>query len=44
VALVPQQHWTRFSHLLIFHGRAVCKARVPRCAVCPLQQLCPSRK
>jgi len=44
VALVPQPHWTRFSHLLIFHGRAVCKARVPRCAVCPLQQLCPSRK
>ena len=44
VALVPQQHWTRFSHLLIFHGRAICKARVPRCVVCPLQHLCPSRK
>jgi endonuclease-3 len=44
MALVPQEHWTRISHLLIFHGRAVCKARVPRCAACPLQQLCPSRR
>lgn len=44
VALVPQEHWTRLSHLLIFHGRAVCKARVPHCAACPLQQLCPSRR
>jgi endonuclease-3 len=42
MVLTPQQDWTRLSHLLIFHGRAVCRARVPRCAACPVQQLCPS--
>jgi len=27
MALIPQEEWTNFSHLLILHGRAVCKAR-----------------
>lgn len=40
--LVPRKAWTLFSHLLIAHGRAVCKARVPLCAACPLCDLCPS--
>ncbi len=44
VALVPRQEWTQFSHVLIFHGRACCKARVPRCEACPLQHLCPARR
>jgi endonuclease-3 len=42
VALVRREDWTRFSHLLIFHGRIVCKARVPQCAACPVHHLCPS--
>ena len=40
--LVPRQAWTLFSHLLIAHGRAICKARVPQCAVCPVRHLCPA--
>lgn len=40
--LLPQDQWTDFSHLLIFHGRAVCKATRPRCAACDLADLCPS--
>lgn len=28
--------------LLIQHGRMICKARRPRCSVCPLQSICPS--
>ena len=39
--LVPQPEWTRFSHRLILHGRAVCNARKPQCEVCPLRDLCP---
>ena len=39
--LVPRQHWTRFSHWLILHGRRVCIARKPRCSVCPLLPHCP---
>lgn len=40
--LVPREQWTLFSHLLVFHGRAICTARKPQCAVCPVNQLCPS--
>jgi endonuclease-3 len=42
MVLVPRDMWTQFSHLLIFHGRAICKARAPQCDRCPVQQLCPS--
>ena len=37
---VPPERWTNFSHLLIFHGRAVCHARTPECEKCPLTALC----
>ena len=40
--LVPQPDWTLFSHLLIFHGRALCQARNPRCGECPIFRHCPS--
>ena len=40
--LVPGGKWTLWSHLLIAHGRAVCKAPRPRCGVCPVADLCPS--
>ncbi len=42
MAIVPQKDWTVFSHLLIFHGRAVCTARKPRCPNCFINKLCPS--
>lgn len=43
MALVPQRAWTQFGHLMIAHGRAVCKAPTPRCRDCPLgARLCPS--
>jgi len=38
--LIPQSKWIDFSHQLISHGRAVCIARKPRCAGCPLEPLC----
>lgn len=42
MALVPPEKWTLWAHLLIAHGRAVCRAPRPRCAECPLADLCPS--
>jgi endonuclease III len=42
VALVPREDWTLWSHLLIDHGRKVCKARKPDCPACPVADLCPS--
>lgn len=44
MAIVPREHWIEFSHLLIYHGRAVCIARRPDCPNCPLRELCPSGK
>lgn len=39
---IPQQDWLDLSHLLIYHGRAVCDARKPLCEQCTLVDLCPS--
>ena len=40
--LVPEGERALFSHLLIFHGRRVCKARKPDCPECVLNDVCPS--
>lgn len=37
------QQWGPFSLRLILHGRRVCDARQPRCGVCVLADICPSR-
>lgn len=42
MALVPQEEWVNFSHMVIFHGRRVCDAKKPDCANCTLNHLCPS--
>jgi len=42
--LVPRENWGRFPHLLIWHGRRVCIARVPRCEDCVINDLCPSSR
>jgi endonuclease-3 len=39
--LVPQKDWVMFPHWLIFHGRAVCNARKPKCGECVLEDICP---
>lgn len=40
--VVPQEDWTLWSHLLIFHGRQICQARKPKCEICPLLPHCPA--
>ncbi|HET9729163.1 MAG TPA: endonuclease III [Acidimicrobiia bacterium] len=40
--LLPREHWTMVSHLLIEHGRRVCEARRPKCEQCVLNDICPS--
>ena len=44
MALLPEQKWTQTSHVLIFHGRSWCKARVPQCSDCPIKEECPRKK
>ena len=38
--LFPQENWSHLHHLLIHHGRYVCKAQSPRCEECLLQEKC----
>ena len=40
--LINRKDWFSFTYVLIEHGRQVCKAPVPRCEVCPVNDLCPS--
>ena len=40
-ALLPSSYWISTSHLLIAHGRAICKAPTPDCSTCPIFALCP---
>lgn len=38
--IIAQDRWTHAHHLLIFHGRNLCKARRPQCEECPLVPDC----
>ncbi len=41
--LLPREKWTQTSHVLIFHGRSLCKAPTPLCSSCPVLTSCPRR-
>ena len=40
MSCIPGEKWISFSHQVIHHGRALCKARKPLCDECKLQTLC----
>jgi endonuclease III len=40
--LLPQPDWENWSIRLIYHGRAICNARSPKCDRCVLADICPS--
>jgi endonuclease-3 len=42
IAIVPRKDWIIFPHLMIAHGRKVCKARRPLCEVCVVEKPCPA--
>ena len=39
--IVPEKYMQHAHHWLILHGRYICVARAPKCAVCPVSQWCP---
>ena len=41
--ITPEPYRTRAHHWLILHGRYICIARRPKCEICPVADLCPSR-
>ena len=44
MAIVPEDDWTKFSFLLLNHGKSVCIARNPKCEECSICDLCESCK
>ncbi len=38
--MLPEYMWSKMHHLLIFHGRRVCKARKPMCDNCKIAYMC----
>lgn len=40
--IVPENEWTHWSHVMVFHGRRCCRARKPDCDGCPVADVCPS--
>jgi endonuclease III len=42
--IVPKAYLTSAHHWLILHGRYTCVARRPKCEICPIADLCPSRE
>lgn len=38
--VIPVEEWGKTHHLLIFHGRKICKATKPACSKCILNQIC----
>jgi endonuclease-3 len=42
LSVYPQNCWSAINHMWVLFGREFCSARNPRCAVCPVCDLCPS--
>lgn len=42
IEIASRRDWVIFPHLMIYHGRKVCKARAPLCAECEIETYCPS--
>ncbi len=40
MALFPREYWGDINYVLIRHGRAICRARKPRCPECPVRECC----
>ncbi|MCE5315132.1 MAG: endonuclease III [Armatimonadota bacterium] len=39
--ILPEDESTHFNHLIVYHGRTVCKAPTPKCEICAVLELCP---
>ena len=41
---IPKKHWRLMNHLLVYHGRAICDARKPKCTECTINIYCKEYK
>ena len=40
---IPKKYQFEFCHMLVYHGRAYCKAPTPNCRECPINNICPKK-
>ncbi|MDR1361457.1 MAG: endonuclease III [Rickettsiales bacterium] len=41
--LIPKKYHNAVNHIMVLHGRYICKAQKPLCADCPVNKFCPAR-
>lgn len=42
--LLPKEMWNKINHLCVWHGRAICDAKKPKCDECPIKEICKYQK
>ena len=42
--VLPKDQWILYNIQIIAHGRSICIARRPKCGICPLASVCPSKE
>lgn len=40
---IPKENWKDMNHLFVYHGRAECTAKKPKCESCCLNKYCPKK-
>lgn len=40
ITKVARKYFNKINHILVYHGRAICTARNPKCDICPIQDRC----
>ena len=41
---IPKKYWRLMNHLLVYHGRAVCTAKNPKCDECTVRKYCKENR
>lgn len=41
---IPKEYYYDVNHLFVWHGRAICDARKPKCEECPVNMYCDTYK
>ena len=41
---IPKKYWRLMNHLLVYHGRAICTAKNPKCDECTVRKCCKEKR
>lgn len=40
IKIIPFEFFKDVNHILVYHGRNICKAQNPNCEICPIKDYC----